>query len=292
MTANYCTLHPLRNVRWACVILSLLVLSACTTRFIYNRVDWFVVWKVGDYVTLKDEQKARLKADLNDRLEYVRINEMPRVAEFLNQAAREVESGYITADMLDSYYNEMLTFFDEFMLGIVPLSTTFLYSLDDEQIQELFENLEEINQEMYEEYSGRTPEEREKNRNKSAIKSTENWTGRLSSEQKEILKDALARMADASEQWIDYQREWQLRFRTLLLERPPEDEYRAELTQLFVYPRNSHSDEYRSKVEANRVILNAAFAELLTGLTDKQRKRVVKKLDGYAKDLTKLSESS
>lgn len=102
MTANYRTLHPLRNVRLTCVILSLLVLSACSTRFVYNRIDWFVVWKLGDYVTLTDVQKADLKTDLSDHLEYVRVNEMPRVVELLNQTAREVESGYITVDMLDT----------------------------------------------------------------------------------------------------------------------------------------------------------------------------------------------
>jgi hypothetical protein len=290
MSANFRTLHSLRNVRLAAVVLMLLTVSACSTKFFYNRIDWFVVWKVGDYVSLTDTQKANLKADLSDHLEYVRVNEMPRVAELLNKTAREVESGYITADMLDARYNEMLVLFDEFMLGIVPLSMSFLRSLDDEQIEELFETLEETNQEMYEEYSGRTPEEREKNRNKSAIKSTQEWTGRLSSEQKQILTDALARMTDSSEQWITYQRKWQQRFRTLIIERPPEDEYLEELTQLFVSPRDLHSRAYRDQVDANRAILNVALAELLTGLTDKQRKRAVKKLDGYAKDLTKLSQ--
>ena len=75
----------------------------------------------------------------------------------------------------------------------------------------------------------------------------------------------------------------------LIETRPPEDEYREELTLLFVYPRDFHSDEYRRKVDANRQILNEALAELLTGLGPRQRKRMVKKLDGYANDLEKLS---
>ena len=84
------------------------------------------------------------------------------------------------------------------MSGIVDPSMRFLRSLDEDQVQELFENLEEINQEMYEEYSGRNPEEREENRNKSAIKGTQEWTGRLNDEQKKLLTDALAEMDDAS----------------------------------------------------------------------------------------------
>ena len=45
------------------------------------------------------------------------------------------------------------------------------------------------------------------------------------------------------------------------------------------------------QVDANRAILNVALAELLTGLGPRQRKRMVKKLDGYADDLEKLSQA-
>lgn len=279
-----------RSVRWLLVLLMLLTVTGCSTRFVYERIDWFVVWRMGGYVTLTGEQKSALKQDVQAQLDDVRANQLPEAAELLHGVARQVESGYVTAEQIDDRYQQMLAQYDDFMLGIVDPSMRFLQSLDDEQIVELFANLEDINQEMYEEYSGRTPEEREKNRNKSAIKSTQKWTGRLSDEQKLILTDALARMDDASEEWISYQREWQSRFRTLIETRPPDVEYRAELTQLFVYPRDLHSEEYRARVEANRQILNGALAELLTGLTDKQRKRMVDELDSLADDLEKLSQ--
>ena len=281
--------QQLSNTRIWLVLLVVLLLSGCSTRFFYDRIDWFVVWRVGGYVTLTKEQKVALKTDVQEHLDYVRVNQVPEAAATLTSIARDVESGGVTADMIESRYQQILARYDEFMLGIVPLSMRFLQSLSDEQVTELFENLEEINAEMYDEYSGRTPEEREKNRNESAIKSTEEWTGRLSEPQRLILTDALARMDDASEQWIDYQREWQARFRTLIETRPPDDEYRRELTDLFVYPRNFHSPEYRQRVDGNRGILNDALAELVTGLTDKQRGRMVDKLEGYASDLSRLA---
>lgn len=289
---NLCRTMPLSSsVRRAVVVVALLSLAGCSSNFVYERIDWLVVWRVGKYVSLTSEQKESLQADVQAHLEYVRVYQMPLAADLLTRTAREVEAGQVTPEMIDARYREMLAELDNFMLGIVPMAMDFLRSLDEEQVAELFENLEEINQEMYEEYSGRTSEEREKNRNKSAIKSTQEWTGRLSKEQKQLLTDALARMEDSSEQWIEYQREWQRRFRTLIETRPPEDEYREELTQLFVYPRNFHSDEYRRQVDANRKIFNEAFAELLTGLTDKQRKRMVGELDDWAEVITKLSQN-
>ncbi|MGI9290163.1 MAG: DUF6279 family lipoprotein [Gammaproteobacteria bacterium] len=285
------TLLPFCNVRFVGVLALLVLLAGCSTNFFYERIDWFVVWRINSYVSLTDQQKADLKQDVSDQLEYMRTNDLPRVADLLNRSALDIESGFVTPEMIDARYNEMLAEFDKFMLQIVPIAMRFLRGLDEEQVAELFENFEEANQEMYEEYSGRTPEEREKNRNKSAIKSTQEWTGKLSPEQKDLIKKALAEMEDASEQWIEYQREWQRRFRTLIETRPPEDEYRAELTQLFVYPRDLHSTEYRATVDANRVILNEMLADLFNGLKDKQRKRMVKRLNGYANDLLKISQA-
>jgi hypothetical protein len=292
MIFSFRTMQQNCSVRSLAIVFLLLGLSACSTRFIYNQLDWFVVWKIGGYVSLEDEQKAALKTDVHDHLEYVRVNDMPRVAALLDQTAREIESGYISSEMIDARYQEMLGLFDEFMLAIVPITSKFLRSLDEEQIEELFVNLDEINEEMYEDYSGRTPEEREKNRNKSAIRSMQDFTGKLNAEQKELLRTSLANMEDSSEQWIDYQREWQTRFRNLIETRPSEEEYRAELTQLFVYPRNFHTPEYRTIVDANRVIFIEMMAELINGLSDKQRKRMVKKVDGWRKDLLKLSADS
>ena len=277
----------------SCTVIALTlcaVLAGCSSRFLYNKLDTFIVWKVGDFVSLEKEQKAELKQRLGGQLEFIRKNEMPLIAAGLRDTALEIETTYITPDMLDRRYQEAMALFDKLMLGIVPVSEWFLLSLSDEQIDELFENLEEINQEMYDDYSGSTDEERRKNRNKSAVKFVQRFTGRLSSEQKLLITDGLASMADSSEQWIDYQREWQQRFRALIVDQPPTDQFRAELTTLFVYPRSFHTDEYRAKVDANRLIFNDMMAELINSLSDKQRDRVVDKIEGYAKLLNRLSE--
>ena len=196
------TLLNIRDVRLAggnlstrsctVIVLALCVLLAgCSTRFLYNHLDTFIVWKIADYVSLEKEQKTELKQRLSDRLEFVRKIEMPLVAAGLRETGQEIETTHVTPEMLDKRYQEMMALFDKFMLGIIPVSEWFLLSLSDEQIDELFENLEEINQEMYEDYSGRTDEERRKNRDKSAVKFAQRFTGRLRAEQKLIITDSI-----------------------------------------------------------------------------------------------------
>ena len=269
----------------------LLVLTGCTAQFLYNRVDTFIVWQIEDYVGLTGEQKQALKSDIQDRLNFVRENELLRAAEIFERSARDLEANQITAALLDQRYYESLEVYDDLMLGIVPLSQRFLRSLDEDQVEEFFANLDEVNDEMYDEFSGRTAETRERNRNKSAVKSIQEFTGRLKKEQRLLVTEALANMDDASEQWIAYQRLWQEQFRELITQRPPEAEYHDRLTKLFVYPRNLHSEEYRERVQANRMILNAMLEELLGGLSDRQRRRAVRKLDGYAEMMRDLAAS-
>ncbi len=276
-----------------CLFLAVLtlILGGCSSRFLYDKLDSVIVWRIQSYVSLTDEQKQDLKKDLQVHLDHVRINEMPGAADLLEQSTRELENGTMTSAMLDARYRDAMEVYDDLMLGIVPLVERFLRSLSDEQISEYFANIDEINDEMYEDYSGRTPEAREENRNRSALKMAKRFFGRLSDEQQALITDALARMDDASEEWIGYQRLWQQKFRDLVEERPAAEIYRSRLTDLFVYPRNLHSEEYRTRVDNNRVILNDMLDELFASLTDRQRKRAVKKLNGYTELLRELAKA-
>jgi hypothetical protein len=273
----------------AALLAALVLVGACSSRFLYNKVDWLIVWKVQSYVSLSNAQEQFLKTDIQAYLDQARANDLPRLAELLDRTARDIEAGVVTPDMIDARYAEVFGRYDEFMLGIVPLSERFLQGLSLEQVEELSASFDETNDEMYEKYSGRTSAEREKNRNEAAIKGTERFTGRLQEEQRQLIRDTLTRMEDASEEWVGYQREWQQRFRQLIISRPEGRAYTDELTLLFVYPGSLHSAEYRRRVEANRVIFNAMLAELLTGLSAGQRAYMVEKLRGYAELINKLT---
>jgi hypothetical protein len=268
-----------------------LILGGCSSRFLYNKLDSLIVWRVQSYVSLTAEQKRDLKTDLQAHLDRIRLDEMPRAVALLEQSARQLESGPVTVAMMDARYREAQQVYDGLMLGIVPLAERFLRSLSEDQISEYFANIDELNDEMYDDYSGRTPDVREENRNRSALKMAKKFFGELSDEQQQLITGTLAGMEDASEEWIDYQRLWQQHFRELMQERPVADIYRARLTDLFVYPRNLHSAEYRARVDGNRVILNGMLEELFASLSDSQRQRAVKKLNGYADLLRELAEA-
>jgi hypothetical protein len=270
----------------------LLLVGACSTNFFYDRIDTLIVWQVDDYVSLDKDQKAELKRRVGEYLNVVRHDEVPRAALLLSAIADDIESGAVTPQMIDARFQEMLVMTEEMVTGIVPDSEWLLQSLSDKQVQELAQSLDELNDEMYGEYSGTTEEERRERRNKSSVSAIQRFTGRLTDTQKELVTGALERMTDSSEQWIEYQRDWQRQFIDLVTNTPPGAEYRERLTVLLVYPRSLHPFEYRAAVEANRAIFNSMMADLLNGLSDMQRARMTKTVRGYAETLTRLAETS
>jgi hypothetical protein len=123
----------------------LLVVAGCSTRFIYNQLDSFIVWKVDDYVPLTSPQKAELKLQVSEQLEAARQDDLPRLAALLDEFAEEVESGAVTQASLDEGFVQMIALIDESMLGIVPVAEWLLLDLSEEQVAEMFENFEELN---------------------------------------------------------------------------------------------------------------------------------------------------
>jgi hypothetical protein len=268
------------------------MLGACSTRFFYNQVDTYIVWQVNDYVSLDGSQNDELKRRVSEHLNVVRLDEMPRAAALLTSMAGDINAGAVTPEMVDSRFQQMLAETEDVMLGLIPIAEWLLLSLSDEQVLELSDSLHELNEEMYEEYSGSNELERRERRNKSSVRAIQRFTGRLDDAQKELVSSALERMTDSSEQWIGYQRDWQQRFTKLVADPPESEQFRKELTVLLVYPRSLHPPEYRAAVEANRTIFNAMMAELLNGLSERQRARMVETVNDYADILTQLATNS
>ena len=282
--------RPGRLVRAAVsALLMSLWVAGCSTRFFYERIDWFVVWQIESYVSLEPEQKESLQQDVQGFLDDARVRQLPVIETWLLDVAEEFDTSEVTPADLDKRYAESMKYFEDFMFELIPIAARFLRGLSDEQVAELTESLTEVNDEMYDEYSGETEGARAKNRDKQTIKSIERFTGRLSKEQKQLVRTRMASMADSSERWIAYQRQWQGMFIKLIAERPPEPEFSERLTQLFVYPRDFHDVEYRMRVEENRHIAIEMLAELFAGLSDKQRKRLVGEFEDLAGKLNKLA---
>ncbi len=288
-----------KNLHWAgrrwsvgrgILLALILTLSGCLgTKFIYNQLDWFITWRLGSFFSLEADQKHQLRETVERNLNWVRIQQMPDYAQLLRELARDIDDDSLTVERIDAHYQTMQVLVDQFLHHVVPDAAKFLAGLSPEQVEILIGNLQKNNKKLWDEYAGSTPEKRRQQREKAIIRIVQRFTGRLDDAQKALVEAHVSRMHDNSREWMEGRERWQQNFRQLLLKSPPADEYAQQLMNMSLDPNRVDADDYRRKVQENQQILMELIAALSASLSDRQRERTVKRLNGLANDLEGLA---
>jgi len=262
--------------------------AGCTTGFMYNRLDWLVSWYVNGLVSLDDAQEERLRAGVRQTLEWHRQTQVPKYITFLQDLSRQAQAP-VTAEMLEQRYQETAALLDDSIAHIMTDAAGLLSMLSADQVAELRASLDEDNDDLWKEYAGATPEIREKRRSRNALQALQRFTGRLSTAQRALVELRLAGINDNSESWLERRRHWQGRLFSLLQERPPGPDFEVGLRAIALNPNQFDTAEYRRNVEDNRRIIMGMLAEVLNGLTSRQREHLKRKLDEYVDDLREIA---
>jgi len=264
-------------------------LTACSaTRFAYNQLDWIVVWYLNGYFSLDEVQEEQLRDAVVRNLDWHRRNQLPEYAAYLRQLERDATEG-VTAEVLELRFERAIEFWDAAIEHMLPDVSAFFQSLSDAQVDEFIDNLEEHNKELWEEYAGETPEERGERRERAAFKGFKRVIGRLTDDQKQLIRSYLANMHDVSEDWIASRRRWQQAFADLVKERPSEPEFSVRLARLMLDPNQTDDPDYRNKADENRRVFIDMTVALSGVLTDEQRQRFAERMLDYARDFEVLS---
>ncbi len=270
--------------------LCVLLLAGCSaTRLVYNQLDWLIVWYVSDFFTLEDEQEERLELLVQKNVDWHRRDQLPQYARLVREIDRDVATGAITLAMIERHYARMIELWDEFIMQTTPDISEFFVLLSADQIDEFIENLEESNQELWEDYAGQTAEERREKRYESTIRAMERLLGRLSREQKDLVRSYQDGLHDVSLEWMASRRQWQQEFRSLVVERPPEPEFSQRMARLMMAPNHNDRDEYRMLVDENRLLMMRMIIALDAELTDKQRQKFGHRMKKLARNIEILT---
>jgi hypothetical protein len=273
---------------WLVIILCTLLTGCSATRLLYNQLDWGIVWYLNGFFSLDGEQKDALRESVERNLQWHRDTQLPQYAELARALEQDI-TGPVTVDLLEARNDEIIAFWDVFVLHTVPDVAAFFLLLNQEQLDEFLANLEEENSELWDEYAGETPEERIERRDRSAIKGIRRIVGPLDEEQEVLIRSHLSKMNDVADEWMVGRRLWQEAFVKLIKTRPIEPEFSERLVDLMLDPNQFDSSEYRAKVEENFQITLQMLAELINDMNDQQRARLSGRLSQFAADFDWLS---
>ncbi|MEH6580579.1 MAG: DUF6279 family lipoprotein [Halioglobus sp.] len=269
------------------LIACLLLLGACSsTTFIYNRLDFLLPWYLGDYMELSRPQKKLLDDLLEPYLYWHRSEELPRYLEIVEKIDDSLDQPLQLADV-----EAVSDMFEAAWGRLEETGLTWILELganmSDEQIAAFLIKLQEQQGEYEEKYLTRSEQEYREETYESLLDSFTDYLGRLDASQKLALKDTSAAMQRSDTAWLEERAAWMLRLEVLLQRAPG---WEQGIRDALAERDENASPEYRQMYTHNILQIQQAIVSVTNSRTDKQDRRLRKKLNNLREDLQTLIE--
>ncbi len=278
-------LHAWRRVARTVLAVGLVaLLGACSTTFIYNRLDSILPWYLDDYVELDKAQEGQLDSLLADFLAWHRQQELPRYVALLDQISADLDRP-VSAAQVTAIYAEMEQAGRRLQEASLDWLLTLGASLSEAQVREFLAHLQEMQEEYEEEYLERSDREFREDSYEALEDSLQDYLGRLSSEQRQRLRAASLDLQRSDAVWLQERTVW-LQHLEQLLQRQPG--WQQQLREAVALRYETVSEHYRAAFEHNLEVICAAVAEVLDSRSEKQDRRLRAELRDLREDLQTL----
>lgn len=274
--------------RFGLVLLLILSLGGCSfTRIGYQNLDWFISWKLRDYVSLDREQKRWLAAEVNQHLAWHCTSELPRYRAHLLALQDQALSPKLEPADLKAFAPVFEEEAARTLDRLVPTVSELISRLDDRQISTIQRNLAKQNRELRSRYLEPTPAEQNRQRSERAQERLETWLGRLTTEQKERVDQWANQLEGNNDIWLDNRERWQAELLSLLAEResrPVEPEVHA----LLLEPQTIWTEAYRERREQGSLMLATMLSDVLAMAEPRQRQHLERRAASLIQDLDRI----
>ncbi|MBL0141536.1 MAG: hypothetical protein IPP91_05595 [Betaproteobacteria bacterium] len=278
----------LRHAVIAAALVALLAACSSVTRVAYNNAVFATTWMVDDWFDLHDGQRDWVKERLGRFLAWHRVSELPEYERLLQDVAVRTATR-LTVEDTRRCYLEMRGLYQRAMRRAIPDMADFLLQVHPEQVERLDRKFRENNAKMEKESAmGSSAQERLEARAKRFIDQIDDWTGRLSPAQQDLVRARVAAMEDITDAWMADRRLRQAATVALVRARPPREAMIAGLTRLLIDTDSWRQPEYAAMTKVRDEQVFALIAALDATLAAEQRRKLHRKVAGYAADVAYL----
>lgn len=244
------------------IIVAVMAAGCSSTKLAYRYADWGIVWWVEDYISLTDQQRQRLNADLETLRQWHCSAELPRYQDWLGELQADVAEGVPSRSAVARHQARLFGFFPPLLERATPVAANLLESLSDEQVRELARNMERGQREREEEYLADTRAATAEARAERTTERVERWLGTLNAEQRQMVEDWSRNRGAQTEIWLEGRRNWQQALLALLEERDQPD-FRERLRQLIVNSEQARGQAYQAMMAESRVAMAGLMHDLI-----------------------------
>lgn len=269
----------------------MLSLSACSSRLIYNNLDWLTYWYLDDYIELTDEQEERFDPMLNRFLTWHRESQLQQYSQLLQRIKKDVNDGIKEQNIADYMVTVKLAWKD-ILIRLEPDLVDLSFTLSDQQLNQFLQESENYNLDKIAEQQSLNHQQRLDKRLKMITKRIESYTGKLSEPQKALLKHSNNNVISTFDDWIIYRRAWAESIRSAFDLRSNKAKFETQISSSILHTDRLRSEIFWKKIEYNQQLWIETMVQLVNSLSTKQRNALNDKLDSLIDDLQTLSSYS
>jgi hypothetical protein len=278
-----------KTVRALVAVLAIsLFVSGCTIKLAYNFLDWGLYWELEDYVKFNRDQRSLVKDEITQLVDWHRSDELPKYADQLEKLADGLKNG-LTIKQLDQTYNALSDGWQRIVIETLPAAADILSDLTDQQISDFFEILIEEEEDDANEIKRDTQEQLAIEREEYVSEKITDLVGKLNDEQKALIAQWALKIEPIAQLSLDHAIQWRSKMQATMAERQNKQQLEETLLVLFANPDQLWSEQYRRVIEKNQHLVMTLLFDINQTLTDKQRGKIIRKLNSFVEDLRDLS---
>jgi len=275
----------------AIALVLLAAVAGCSAlQMFYQRLDWYVSWRVAQYVDLRPAQQAQLELGFQRLWQWHRQHELPIYAGELRALAATAEAPLSPA-RIDEVSARSRRHWETLATRALPGFCSLLATLDEEQVGDI---LARIDHEIGE-FSDRYVEVAQSKRRRESVrrqrKQIERWIGRLNPRQEQLLERWSRERDDLVTDWLRYRQQWRSQFGQVLALRRTAQAC-PMLAPLVVKPQSLLDAGLKARSDANEQRWRRLLADISAASNPQQRAHVQRRLQETISQIEQLVRRS
>lgn len=271
----------------------IILLSGCSSKLAYNNADWLVYWYLDDYVELNTDQEEVLDKHITQWMQWHRNHELTQYAAQLADLEADIKQDNMTPEVILAHMNRASGHWERVRDELSPELAAMARTLTDKQVVRFFAALEKDNKEAEEDinkFAELSKEEQMKQRIADIQDGLDDRIGKLTDEQKAIVKKYADQFSSTRKEWLAYRRDIQNAARRLFATRATNPDFEADLIDVMKHPERYRSQDYQISRDANRALYANMASEVAKTLTTKQKSKLIEGIQDIISDLKDLQD--
>jgi hypothetical protein len=280
------TINPLAAI----ILLAMaLLVTACSFKSVYNRLDFLIAEYVEGFVTLDDVLESDLENKTELLLDWHRTTQLKQYAEWFREIQADTNPD-LDEERLKYHEHKLETYWNNISSRLNSDMAEFLPRLSQQQIVDLFASLEDENEEFREDYIDIDDSERREKYIENISDIYEDWFDELSDEQILFVEEAASNIKSGAALRLELRLQWQSKIHEILISDHTQQKKERLLNQFFDSFDMNNEPGLKSTNDTNKAVFRELTMKIVHSMSSDQHAYFKQRTDDYIRMFEELAE--